>query len=39
MIGGITTPPPPRTHRQSDELNEAWVVRYTSERRAGSGPR
>jgi trehalose 2-sulfotransferase len=29
---GITAPPPPRTHRQSDELNEAWVARYTSER-------
>jgi trehalose 2-sulfotransferase len=29
---GITTLPPPRTHRQSDALNEAWVVRYTSER-------
>jgi trehalose 2-sulfotransferase len=31
---GITAPPSPRTHRQSDELNEAWVVRYTSERLA-----
>jgi LPS sulfotransferase NodH len=29
---GIAAPPQPRTHRQSDELNEAWVERYTSER-------
>jgi LPS sulfotransferase NodH len=29
----VTTLPAPRTHRQSDELNEAWVARYTSERR------
>jgi LPS sulfotransferase NodH len=29
---GITAPPPPRTHRQADELNEAWVERFTSER-------
>jgi trehalose 2-sulfotransferase len=28
----VTTPPPRRTHRQSDELNEAWVARYASER-------
>jgi LPS sulfotransferase NodH len=36
---GVKTLPPPRTHRQADKLNDAWVVRYTSERRAGSGPR
>lgn len=30
--GGITDPPPARTHRQSDDLNEAWVERYLSER-------
>jgi LPS sulfotransferase NodH len=24
--------PPPRTHRQADELNEAWVDRYRSDR-------
>jgi LPS sulfotransferase NodH len=36
---GVKTLPPPRTHRQADELNDAWVVRYTSERRARSGPR
>jgi trehalose 2-sulfotransferase len=29
---GITAPPPRRTQQQSDELNEAWVVRYTSAR-------
>jgi LPS sulfotransferase NodH len=29
---GIVDPPPARTHRQSDDLNEAWVARYTAER-------
>ena len=30
--GEVTAIPPPRTRRQSDGLNEAWVARYTSER-------
>jgi len=30
----VTTLPPPRTCRQSDELNEHWAARYTSERTA-----
>jgi hypothetical protein len=30
--GGLTGLPGPRTHRQSDDLNEAWAARYTEER-------
>jgi LPS sulfotransferase NodH len=30
--GGLTEAPRPRTHRQSDDLNDAWVERYTAER-------
>ena len=30
---GLTDPPPRRTHRQADDLNEAWVARYAAERR------
>jgi LPS sulfotransferase NodH len=29
--------PRPRTHRQSDDLNEAWVARYTDERAEALG--
>jgi len=29
--------PHPRTHRQSDDLNEAWVARYTDERAEALG--
>jgi LPS sulfotransferase NodH len=31
--GGLTGLPRPRTHRQSDDLNEVWVARYIAERR------